>query len=288
MTTPLPPDPTHDDDLPGEAELKALYGRLPTAEPSPALDATIRQAAARAALGSERPAQARRRRHWPIALGTAATVVLAAGLAWRMREMPARETSSPSAPAAAMDAARNAGARMPAGAGPASPPPHGTPAMKSVASEPSMTTNQARPAAPAHPVAARRAPAPVAASRMPERMAPEPTLPAAPMPQRQTRASEADVLEAAPMPAPAAPMAPAPPAPPSAPPIFAPTFAPAPGAATIGTQFTPSPGMELDAIRVLYAKGETVEADKRLQAFHDSHPDWPLPDDLRRHLDRIP
>ncbi|MEW5904061.1 MAG: hypothetical protein AB1722_06905, partial [Pseudomonadota bacterium] len=79
-----------------------------------------------------------------------------------------------------------------------------------------------------------------------------------------------------------------PPAPPSASPAFAPMSAPVPGADAISPSVAPGPAMELDAIRVLYAKGETVEADKRLHAFHNSHPDWPLPDDLRRHLDRTP
>lgn len=281
MTTPLPPDPTHDDDLPGEAELRALYGRLPPSEPAPALDAAIRQAAAQA---GQPTVQARRPRRWPIALGTAAAVVLATGLAWRMREMPARETSSPSAPAAAMEAARNEATRMPPGAGLASPPPRGTPAMKSVASEPAMAAGRASPANPPPPALAlaRRAPAPVAAPRMAERMAPASTPPAAPSPRGQIRASEADALGAARMAAPAAP------APPSAPAAFAPRFAPAPGSATIETSVASSPEVELDAIRVLYAKGKTVEADKRLRTFHDSHPDWPLPDDLRRHLDRTP
>ncbi|MEW5836092.1 MAG: hypothetical protein AB1832_13610, partial [Pseudomonadota bacterium] len=190
MTTPLPPDPTHDDDLPDDAGLKALYGRLPTAEPSPALDAAIRQAAARAVQGGQPTVHARRRRRWPIALGSAATIMLAAGLAWHMREMPTRESSSPSAPAtAAIEAARNDEAGVPAGADITRPHAREAPAMKAVANPTAMAADQAGPSAPPHPAMARRAPAPVAAPHASESMAPASTPAATPMPRGQTRAS---------------------------------------------------------------------------------------------------
>ena len=69
---------SHDDErLPGEDELAALYRKLPDKQPSPALDAAVLRAAAEAI----RPATTRpRRARWPVALGTAATLVLAFGL----------------------------------------------------------------------------------------------------------------------------------------------------------------------------------------------------------------
>ncbi|MGF6709466.1 hypothetical protein QFZ41_000430 [Luteibacter sp. W1I16] len=72
--------PPHDDDLPDERELAALYARLPKTEPDPALDAAVLAHADRAV-----PAR-RRRAHWPVALGSAAVLVLAAGLAWQLRD----------------------------------------------------------------------------------------------------------------------------------------------------------------------------------------------------------
>jgi Meckel syndrome type 1 protein len=105
MTTPLPPQPPHDDDLPGEAELKALYGRLPQHEPGPALDAAVLRAAAQAV----EPPAPRRHARWPIALGTAATLVLAAGLVWQMRKLPAEAPVTSSAPASTASADARAG-----------------------------------------------------------------------------------------------------------------------------------------------------------------------------------
>ncbi|MBB6243193.1 hypothetical protein [Rhodanobacter sp. MP1X3] len=120
MTTHLPPqDPMEPDDaLPGEAELSALYRQLLRNEPGPALDAAVRLAAAAAIasetqqseqrlhaeasaatyaapknasdvvtpIGAARPRKAAPR--WLIGLATAATLVLVAGVAWHMREMP--------------------------------------------------------------------------------------------------------------------------------------------------------------------------------------------------------
>ncbi|MGB3840145.1 MAG: hypothetical protein WA930_13680, partial [Rhodanobacter sp.] len=131
MSTPLPPnDPaTPDEKLPGEAEVAALYRHLPRREPGPELDAAVLHAAAHA-LGVDRAplhverrknpresgdwvhpkplsaikaraipsvdsaARARRRPmpHWLVALGSAASLVLVAGLAWHMR------STSPASP----------------------------------------------------------------------------------------------------------------------------------------------------------------------------------------------
>lgn len=83
--------PPHDDDLPGERELAALYARLPKAEPDAALDAAVLAQA-------DRAVPARRRARWPVALGSAAVLVLAAGLAWQLRDSRPDATGTLSAP----------------------------------------------------------------------------------------------------------------------------------------------------------------------------------------------
>lgn len=71
-----------------ERELAARLARLGVPEgPSPALDARILSAAHGAVL--RKPAQHPRRR-WPLAMGAAASVALALGIAWQLR--PAQET----------------------------------------------------------------------------------------------------------------------------------------------------------------------------------------------------
>jgi hypothetical protein len=79
---PYPPDPL----TPEERELALLTSRLgPHGEPSPTLDASI-LAAAHAAV-SGKPAHARRKPRWPVAMGLAASVVFAVGIAWQLRPM---------------------------------------------------------------------------------------------------------------------------------------------------------------------------------------------------------
>ena len=75
MNAPLPPD---DDFLDDDSDLRALYGKLPAAEPPAALDARIRAQAHAAAQGDQRVRSRTRRLHpgWAIA----ASVVLASGL----------------------------------------------------------------------------------------------------------------------------------------------------------------------------------------------------------------
>ena len=72
-----------------ETHLAALYRKLPQAEPDGALDARIRAQAHRAVQQSAVAAQAHlrtpsRARRWLPALGAAATLLLVAGLGWRL------------------------------------------------------------------------------------------------------------------------------------------------------------------------------------------------------------
>ncbi len=174
MTTRLPPQgpPEPDEKLPGEGELAALYRQLPKSEPSPALDAAVLRAAAQAlapdeanptVLGAERErggetlpksnisslaasasaGGARRRPRWPIALGSAATLVLAAGLAWHMRELPSA-TSTPTEMDSAAPAQATAAASLPRATPPvaamqsAEPAPSSSPMKPPEQSSPEM------------------------------------------------------------------------------------------------------------------------------------------------------
>lgn len=260
MNTPLPPQ--EPEKLPGEAELTALYRKLPQAEPGPALDQAVLRAAAKALADDAERAPAThavRRPRWPVALGSAAALVLVAGLAWHMREMP--EATAPAAQAPADMAERSA----PAPAAPAVPPPPAPPAP-AMAAPPS-------PAAPpmAEPASARQA----GAARASHPQARKAT--AQPEAEPQIRQQVA-VPMPAPMPAPPAVMetTPALVTPPPAP--------PAPPAATVANFAVENPAAELAAIHRLFAQGNDKEGGERLARFRKAHPDIPLPDDLRAHL----
>lgn len=94
---PQPPPPSDEDLAREERELAALYRRLPKAEPDAALDARVLTDADRAVA---RPAR-RRAQPWLVGLGSAAALVLVAGIAWRMQPtlqestLPARMPSAP-------------------------------------------------------------------------------------------------------------------------------------------------------------------------------------------------
>ena len=97
-----------DDD---ERELARLYGKLPRATPSPALDeAVLRQAReAKPVTGAPASSPRSRPRHglrWAGALAVAASLVLAANLAWQQRQLPA--------PQARLETAKDKAASAPA------------------------------------------------------------------------------------------------------------------------------------------------------------------------------
>jgi len=284
----------HPDDerLPGEDELAALYRKLPHKEPSPALDAAVLRAAAQAV----QPAR-RRRARWPVALGSAAALVLAAGLGWRMREMPVATAPSAAASVTILSADRAAIQATPAKAKVANTPAEVAPVVAEQAPSPSVASESpTAPSPPALPSSQTNAPA---MKRM-QRYAAAPAVQAAPRAEEaqavQEQASNtADVasyraatvsgeamkakaapalsarIMAAPMPAPAAPIAePAPPAPPSA--IAVPD--------TI-RDAADTPAQEIEKIRRLLGANQRDQARQRLADLHRDHPDYPLPDDLR-------
>lgn len=278
--------------LPGEDELAALYRKLPRNEPGPALDAAVLRAAAQAM----QPAR-RRRARWPVVLSSAAVLVLAAGLGWRMRDMPV--ATVPSAPSAttwgaqpAPTVATNAGA-APANAeqlaARQAAPEQPALQAEAVATPPASAPAQARRYAHTNAPAMKSAPgyAPV---EQPLAMPRAETAPAQVQVQAQAAdqataydhaaalvSNEAVRAKAAPAarmmaaPAPMAAAAPAP-APPMAPPV------------DTARDAHDTPAQELDKIRHLLTAGQRDEARQRLADLHRDHPDYPLPDDLREQL----
>ena len=293
---------------PEERALGERLARLaPHGEPSPALDARILAAAHAAATPS---AQTRRpSRRWPMALGIAASLTLAVGIAWQLR--PAQE-------AAIYDEAASATAvQAEAAAAPQEP------AAEAVAAD-QVRAGEAQPALDA---SAMQAP-PSRSRRESDK--------ALPAPRRAPQAERAQ----APAPAPPAPAEPEvvfddPPAvdaaipAPAAPPAAATVRAPAPAAKAIsaeprpqgaernrtGTAATSAAGTAagtttqsredafaedvppatadspevreawLQRIRELAQSGQAGDARASLEEFVHRYPDHPLPDDLRALLE---
>ena len=310
MTTPLPPpEPSAPDDkLPGEAELAALYRQLPQSEPGPALDAAVLHAAAEALAGDENPLAVERRRSprergdwvrpkdlplrdldsigveprprrrplpaWLLTLGSAASLVLVAGLAWHMRELPpaatpptAMDRAAPATAAATLQRATAPAAAMPP-AEPVPPPPPEPPKQP----PPKMiATSLPAPAA----NALRKAAADQATGRVSGKTRATGGLDthtpaaAAPAPSVMLQETSGNPVEAAAeVPA---------------------TMAAAPAAAppadeTAAPSTSDTPAQELDKIRLLFAQGRDDEAQQRLSAFRHAHPQWELPPELRAKL----
>lgn len=315
MTTPLPPNdpPGTDDRLPGEAELAALYRQLPQREPSPALDAAVLRAAAQALPAAEgrlhaerrqgpresgdwvhlkrmaavsacefqslddgpRMDAARRRRrvpHWLVALGSAASLVLVAGLAWYMRTTPTSPPMSaePAAQpqlttAAAMQTTGRAEARLAAAPEAVASQAKRRASAKVFATPPPAADVAAAPP-PANMAAPARRAAPVSGNALEAKsraIATPPALPAA--------APALQEMSATPL---AAPPPPAPPVP----------VAAAQDAVNGAAAFADTPAQQLARIEQLFAQGHVEEARKQLRAFHQAHPTWPLPAELKAQL----
>ncbi|QNK01561.1 hypothetical protein [Dyella telluris] len=307
---------THDHDndaLPGDDELKSLYRSLPRKEPSPELDRAVKLAATDAVRATRR-----RVSRWPVAVASAAMVVVAAGLGWRMLQQPSSVPQMTTASSVPAYAPAPTAAVLPAPAAPVAP-----------ASQPLASTNE-----PAAPLAGRPAqhvtptlqarqdnirsamkarvmapappppPPPVEASA-PALPAPEENIVAAPPPAPAPSAPPAPpvLLEAAPAPmatssyastadsiaaAPVAGM-------PARTTVQATTLramapaarmqpAPMPSLDATAANPTDTPAQEFAKIRQLFAWHRHDEAVQRLTIFQKAHPDIPLPDDLRAQL----
>jgi Meckel syndrome type 1 protein len=282
---------THDHDndaLPGEDELKSLYRSLPRKEPSPALDGAIQRAAADAVRADKRSGVTR----WPVAVASVAVLVVAAGLGWRMVQQPANVPQGPASRTVAVSAA------------PASEPAQ----VASSQSDAQVVNAPAAPLAAAAP--ATRIAAPTAAKRENIRSAMKPKVvaPVVATAQPPTSETEAaplaaineDRMAAAPPPAAPAPVAQA------APSAYAPQAAmrataasgalsqratamkdmsaPAVSPDSTAANAADTPAQELEKIRQLFALHRHDEGVQRLTTFQQTHPDVPLPDDLRAQL----
>jgi resuscitation-promoting factor RpfA len=298
MTTPLPPqDPREPDEaLPGEAELAALYRQLPQSEPSPALDATVLRAAAQAletqpAVPVERrkaprepgdwvhpkpaavtpaaPAGSARklRPRWLVGLSSAAALVLAVGLAWRMHESP-RSESAPVASGSVAPVQAEAATNAPMPPAPLPAPPK-QPPPRILAAAP-----HAPKAAKSRQAVADKQAAPV--SRDEQQLAG-----AAPRaPADVTRQASNEIATSATKPAVAEAAASAP----SLQSTMVAAPAPVAAAADTATSASDTPTQELDKIRLLFAQGHDNEAQQRLAAFRHAHPQWKLPPELQAKL----
>jgi len=157
----FPPDPLSNE----ERELATMLARLtPHGVPSPEIDAQILSASHDAVAGPRtRPVRPR----WPVAMGLAASMVLAVGVAWQLRPTQPTAGDVEAAPAEAWSSAK-------APAGPPAP----------VAHSPAVTAEA--PAAELRAAAADSAAAPPAA-----RVVPPPKAPAAPTFAEKTPAAAA-------------------------------------------------------------------------------------------------
>ncbi|TKR32961.1 hypothetical protein FCE95_01155 [Luteimonas gilva] len=130
-----PGQPDREPLTPEEREWAQRLSRLgPSAGPPSAIDARI-LAAAHDAVAKRPPARDRGRRRWPLALGVAASLALAVGIAWRLRPMPEL--------APARDEAEVAAARTVGGPAPPAEPMYG-PAPATVRIEPPPPPQEAK------------------------------------------------------------------------------------------------------------------------------------------------
>ena len=227
-------DPHNDD----ERELAALYRSLPHAGPDASLDEAVLGEAARAIT----PA-VRRRARWPVALATAATIVLAAGLAWRMRQ------EAPVVPSEVLSAKTEPADR-----------PVAAPAAPAIAAKANTEAENAKPGL-------RQAPARQAPKIVPQVAA-----------SRVVSSQRADSYA---MPAPAQALAPAPPPAPPAPPAPAPMMEAAPAPAAGYMNATEGPEQRIEEIRRRLRAGDRDGAERAFGALRERYPHYPLPDDLR-------
>jgi len=288
----LPRDPDHDLDrllADDGGELTALYRRLPKAEPPRRLDRSVLGEAARAVRG-----YTPRRQRWLLGVGSAAGIVLAAGIAWHVGqdavrreaqgEMPVQ--SAPTAPSRNQNyvpvqplsepAAKHAppmaqdavGAAAPAAAPPpaaAKPVPRKAEARaKDVA--PPVAQPATPPAAPP-PAAAAAAPAAEAFPAQAQRQDAEAATGAA----RAGAAAESDLMAKERLDDKA----------------LRTRAAPTPPSSSIELRrdMQLAPEDWLAHVRQLLHQGRRQQAIESLRLFRNAHPRHPLPDELRALLD---
>ena len=283
------------DELLGEGggRIGDLYRRLPRYEPPRRLDRAVLGEAARAVHSGKPP----RRQRWVVGIGSAAGLVLAAGIAWRIghdamnpnEAVPAAE-SARVVPVEAID--EPARAKREESAQPAAPPAEAeSDALRSPAQRTEGALNERQDAAPKKQVLqktrASSKPAPPVAAE-PPKPAPATAAPPQAFPgsteQReraqddfgkagkdklgisQTGAAAADKRAAAGAPAPPSPTVPS-------------------ASVELQRDMQLAPHDWLAHVRQLMQQGRHQQATESLRLFVRVHPDVPVPDDLRPLLD---
>lgn len=289
------PDPSPLTTEPVTAEERALAERLarlgPHAEPAPALDARV-LAAAHAAARAPAARRVSMRRRWPAVLGLAASLVLAVGLAWRLR--PQEVSTSPPQRETVAGSPAAAGAATPANAAaPAKPAPPNEPAIGDGDLVAHASPEEAKPPAAAK-ASTRTAPAVEAAPDTPVVDSPalmtSPPPPAPPPPPQVERDAQASHA--------AAPAFPTPPA------ASAAQDSGLDSSANEASEANASSGLRegdepsdevppataespavrdawLQRIHDLIDTGDIAGARASLREFERRYPDYPLPEDLR-------
>jgi len=272
-------------------ELGALYRRLPRPEPPRRLDRAVFGAAARAAHG-----HTPRRQRWIVGLGSAAGIVLAAGVAWHVGQDALQREQAASAPTAIAPVGRVRPTVVPVE--PITPPAarprepaEATPAETATAETAGTQTAPARQGTPRQETA-QPSPAAKANARRKEAAAPPPPPPPpalepapapAPLPQAFAPAevdAESAPAEAAGRGAPAAASDAAPRSTSMARPRSA--TAPSPSSSVeLRRDLQLDPDTWLARIEELLRKGRRQQAIESLRLFRVAHPDRELPDHLR-------
>lgn len=300
----------HEPLSPDERGMAQRLSRLEsTAAPSPELDARILAMARGAGSATAAPGRVTPRRvrpRWPVAMGLAASLAVAVGVAWQLRpqpdsqvlpapaergDIPAAVSSMPAAeeaPVAAVDAPEPPGSggdtvrARPLAEGPpvaAAAPGETTPARQAAEREAraGAEARQARARGQAAEDSARRQARPAAAVAAPAPVAAAPTQRAVEPLRTRTTASQDGAIEFVPPPPP-----PAPPAPP------APASAPAAASGDAARTKAPAPAVEqivVTGTRAEEAAGFDVVADQPLDDRPPASADSP---EVREHwLQRI-
>ncbi|WP_300451969.1 hypothetical protein [Accumulibacter sp.] len=267
-------------DSPRDPKLSALYRQFSVAEPSAALDQRV-LAAARAALADHRvPLRGSWWSRWRTSLALATTLVLSLTLALLHERQPAYRstppTSEPTLPEVRRDAPSDPLAER------AGPTPATVSAVPAAAlQKPSAASGKIAPSSPAgasenEAPAAARSTAESASPKQDERQ----VWPAAPA------ATSAEAKRESPWPAPVESTAGVKERGETARPTAARSSSvlrdtsPAPAESSVDQ--ARSPAVWLDEIRALRRAGQIEEAARQLREFRRAHPDYPLPDDLRR------
>lgn len=288
--------PPFDDE---ERELAQLYGKLPRATPSPALDEAVLRQAREAVPAIDAPASRPRGRprhglRWAGAFAVAASLVLAANLAWQQRQLPvpqARPESAKDKAEAAPAASAMENATASRVVGEPQPPPamavEGEVAARKAAKGRNASTALRAVKTPPPPLEADQASPELARVAPAQQLSQSQAAPATTADAMEKVAPPAPVVAAAPAPPPAEIVSP-PPSPAAAPPELA-ESAPASTdqrpaleaiSVVMGSPSDAEPRRRVAAIRQMLRDGHEVSARKAYADLRRDFPGFVVPRDL--------